>query len=62
MSLDYLATQRKLEAVKSEIDKLIDYLKTSKPTNASDLEVYVRLADISSNVLQCDSEKCLNSN
>ena len=54
MSLDYSAIQKKLETVKSEIDELISYTKTSSQADINDVEVYARLADISANVLQCD--------
>ena len=55
MSLDYSAIQKRLEAVKSEIDELISYTRTGKQTDINDVEIYARLADISTNVLQCDN-------
>jgi len=54
MSLDYSAIQKKLEMVKSEIDELISYTKTYEQTDNNDIGVYTKLANISSNVLQCD--------
>ena len=54
MSLDYSLLQKKLETVKSEIDELISYTKTSPETDINDVEIYAALANISTNVLQCD--------
>ena len=61
MSLDYLAIQEGLEAVKSEIDELVNYLKANDQTDMGDIEIYVKLADISANVLQCDRSLRPNS-
>ena len=54
MSLDYSAIGEGLEMVKSEIDELISYMATNKQTDTNDIEVYIKLANISANVLQCD--------
>lgn len=54
MSLDYSAIQEGLEAIKSDIDELVNYMKINKQTDMRDIEVYAKLAEISANILQCD--------
>ncbi|MEL6579540.1 MAG: hypothetical protein AAFQ14_07305 [Cyanobacteria bacterium J06621_12] len=61
MSLDYSAIKGGLEAVKSEIDELVNYMETNEQIDMADIEVYARLADISANVLQCDRLSLSNS-
>lgn len=59
MSLDYSAVQSELEAVKVEINNLVSYIKAnqSRPdTDSVDLNIYARLAEISTSVLKCDRE------
>lgn len=57
MSLNYTKVQLNLQAVREEINELLNYIEANKSKEDKkfiDLEIYTRLADISTNVLQCD--------
>lgn len=58
MSLNYTEVRHQLESVKVQIDNLLEYmeLNQSQPDRKLiDLEIYLRLADISTNVLKSES-------
>ncbi len=60
MSLNYQEIEQNLNTVKTEIDDLLKYIKTnqSKPNKGFvDLEIYTRLANISTNVLQMEDNR-----
>ena len=57
MSLNYQEIEQNLNAVKTEIDDLLKYMKTHQSKldrRFVDLEIYTRLANISTNVLKSD--------
>lgn len=57
MSLDYTEVRQNLENVKAQIDNLLSYMElnqTELNRKFIDLEVYLRLADISTNVLKSE--------
>ncbi|MDJ0571530.1 MAG: hypothetical protein QNJ53_21120 [Pleurocapsa sp. MO_192.B19] len=66
MNLDYPQIKQKLETVKEEINDLISYIEAnqSKPDRRKvDLEIYTRLANISTHVVQSDcAERTCGSN
>lgn len=58
MSLNYTEVRQQLENVKVQIDNLLEYLEVnqSEPNREFiDLEIYLRLADISTNALKSES-------
>jgi hypothetical protein len=57
MSLNYVDIQFNLQAVKAEIDELVNYIESNQRAEDKgfvDIEIYSRLANISSHVLQSD--------
>jgi hypothetical protein len=57
MSLNYVEIQFNLQAVKAEIDELLNYIKANQSEEDKgfiDIEIYSRLANISANVLSSD--------
>ena len=57
MNLDYTEVRQNLENVKAQIDNLLSYMElnqTEPNRKFVDLEVYLRLADISTNVLNSE--------
>ena len=57
MSLNYTEVRQQLESVKAQIDNLLEYMEVnqSQPNRKFiDLEIYLRLADISTNVLKSE--------
>ena len=62
MNLDYTGVKQNLHAIKAEIDALLEYIETnqSQPDRRFvDIEIYSRLADISTSVLESDSQKLI---
>ena len=59
MNLDYTEVKQNLHAVKAEIDGLLDYIESNQSQSDRrfvDLEIYSRLADISTDVLESDCQ------
>ena len=59
MSLDYTEIKQNLHAVKAEIDALLEYIESNQSQSDErfiDLEIYSRLADISTRVVQSDRQ------
>ena len=59
MNLDYTEIKQNLHAVKAEIDGLLDYIESNQSQSDRrfvDLEIYSRLADISTDVLESDCQ------
>lgn len=59
MSLNYSEVRRNLQAVKAEIDDLLVYIEANqlnKNKRLIDLEIYSRLANISTSVLRSDCD------
>jgi hypothetical protein len=57
MSLNYVEIKFNLQAVKAEIDELLNYIESNQRAEDRgfiDVEIYSRLANISANVLQSD--------
>ena len=57
MSLNYKGIEQNLHSVKAEIDDLLDYIETNQSKldrRFVDIEIYTRLAEISTNVLQLE--------
>ena len=60
MNLNYTEVRQNLENVKAQIDNLLSYMEvnqTEPNRKFIDLEVYLRLADISTNVLKSERMK-----
>jgi hypothetical protein len=58
MSLNYTEVRHQLESVKTQIDNLLEYMELNQSEanrEFIDLEIYVKLADISTNVLKSES-------
>ena len=59
MNLDYTEIKQNLHAVKAEIDTLLEYIKSNQLESDKrfvDTEIYLRLANITTNVLQSDCQ------
>ena len=59
MSLDYTEIKQNLHAVKAEIDGLLNYIESNQSQSDKrfiDLEIYSRLVDISTRVVQSDRQ------
>ena len=57
MNLDYAGIKQNLHAVKAEIDALLEYIESnrSQPDKRFvDIEIYTRLADLTTKILQSD--------
>lgn len=57
MKLDYKEIKQNLHAAKAEIDALLEYIESnqSKPDKRFvDIEIYSRLADLTTKILQSD--------
>lgn len=57
MSLDYTGVKQNLHTVKTEIDALLEYIESnrSQPDKRFvDIEIYSRLADLTTKILQSD--------
>ena len=62
MNLDYKEIKQNLHVAKAEIDALLEYIEfnQSQPDRRFvDLEIYSRLANISTSVLRSDSQKLI---
>jgi hypothetical protein len=60
MNLDYTEIKQNLQAVKAEIDALLDYIESHQSKSDKrfvDIEIYSRLANMSANVLQSDCKQ-----
>ena len=60
MNLDYIGVKQNLYAVKAEIDALLEYIESnqSQPDKRFvDMEIYSRLADLTTKILQSDCHK-----
>ena len=58
MNLDYAGVKQNLHAVKAEIDALLEYIESnqSQPDRRFvDMEIYSRLADLTTKILQSDA-------
>lgn len=62
MSLNYVEIKQNLHTVKAEIDALLEYIESNQSQSDKrfvDMEVYSRLADISTHVLRSDCESLI---
>ena len=62
MNLDYTGVKQNLHAVKAEIDALLEYIEAnqSQPERRFvDIEIYSRLADLTTKILQSDCQKMI---
>ena len=63
MNLNYLQIKQNLHAAKAEIDALLEYIESNQSQSNKrfvDLEIYTRLADVTSKILQSDCQKLTN--
>ncbi len=59
MSLDYAEVRRNLQVVKAQIDDLLEYMEANQLKSDKrliDIEIYSRLANISTSVLRSDCD------
>ena len=57
MSLDYTGVKQNLHTVKTEIDALLKYIEANQSQSDKrfvDMEIYTRLADVTTKILQSD--------
>lgn len=62
MNLDYKEIKQNLHAVKAEIDTLLEYIESNQSQSDKrfvDMEIYSRLANISTSVLRSDCQKLI---
>ena len=63
MNLDYPQIKQNLNAAKAEIDALLEYIESNQSQSDKknvDLEIYTRLADVTTKILQSDCQKLIN--
>ena len=63
MNLNYPQIKQNLHAAKAEIDALLEYIESNQSQSDKrfvDLEIYTRLADVTSKILQSDCQKLTN--
>ena len=57
MNLDYTGVKQNLHAAKAEIDALLEYIESNQSRSDKrfvDVEIYSRLADVTTKILQSD--------